>query len=139
MPVSVMDNRPAYTWRLTLDDGSVIEQYDELGEEVLFGSVDLTRVRSASWVPIRHLKGEVADSATYFTVLVGPGQTPILRRRHRVIGDRDTVIMYILGVRDEEGVLGEHHIDPEPAPAVLRGGVLRYERPGPSSAAGVVR
>ena len=112
----------SYTWRLTLDDGSIVEQYDEMGEEVLFGSVDLTRVRSASWVPIRHLTGEKKTH----TLRLDPGQTPILRRRHRVIGDRDTVISYILGARDEEGVLGESHINPEAAETI--GGVLHYTR-----------
>ena len=116
------DSRPAYTWRLTLDDGSVVSQYDEMGEEVLFGSVDLTRVREASWVPIRHLTGRKTH-----TVELDPGQTPILRRRHRVTGNRDTVIMYILGARDEEGVLGESHINPTAAETI--GGVLHYTRP----------
>ena len=99
--MAAWDDRPAYTWRLTLDDGSVVEQYDEMGEEVLFGSVDLTRVREASWVPTSVLVGDVAESAT-FTVRVEPGQTPILARRHRVKGDSDTVVMYLLGVREGE-------------------------------------
>jgi hypothetical protein len=104
-----------YTWHLTLDDGSVVEQYDDLGEEVLFDSVDLTRVRKASWVPTSCLRGELAQdrkltsglampvlSGQAFTVLVEPGQTPILFRRHRVKGDSDTVVMYGLGVREGE-------------------------------------
>lgn len=120
-----------YTWHLTLDDGSVVEQYDDLGEEVLFDSVDLARVRKASWVPTSCLRGEVvldrpsvakpftssvcesAQSATCAcavshavshatSVLVEPGQTPILFRRHRVKGDSDTVVMYGLGVREGE-------------------------------------
>jgi hypothetical protein len=95
--MAAWDDRPDYTWRLELDDGSVVEQYDELGEEVLFGSVDLTRVREASWVPTSRLIGEAT-----FTVLVEPGQTPILFRRHRVKGDSDTVVMYGLGVREGE-------------------------------------
>jgi hypothetical protein len=110
-------NRAEYTWRLELDDGSVVEQYDEMGVEVLFSSVDLARVRKASWVPTSRLIGEgvldrpsvtkpftssVCESAQVFTVLVEPGQTPILFRRHRVKGDSDTVVMYGLGVREGE-------------------------------------
>lgn len=110
-----------YFWRLELDDGSTVQQFDADGAEVPFGSVDLTRVRRASWVPIRPLTGRKTH-----TVILEPGQTPILRRRHRVIGDRDTVIMYILGARDEEGVLGESHINPTAAETT--GGVLRYTR-----------
>lgn len=99
--MAAWDDRAQYTWRLTLDDGSVVEQYDEMGEEVLFGSVDLARVREASWVPTSALKGDVADSATFSTT-VEPGQTPILARRHRVKGDSDTVVSYLLGVREGE-------------------------------------
>jgi hypothetical protein len=108
--MAAWDDRPDYTWRLTLDDDSVVEQYDDLGEEVLFGSVDLTRVREASWVPVvldrpsvaKPFTSSVCESAQAFTVLVEPGQTPILFRRHRVKGDSDTVVMYGLGVREGE-------------------------------------
>lgn len=118
-----MGSSEEYFWRLELDDCSTVQQYDADGAEIPFGSVDLTRVRRASWVPIRHLKGEVAKSAT-FTVLLEFGQTPIVRRRHRVKGDQDTVTEYLLGVRDEEGdcVL---HIDPAESGA---GVVMRSTR-----------
>ena len=89
-----------YLWRLTLDDGSVVEQYDQAGDEVLFGSVDLSRVREASWVPKRCLIGGFANSATSFTVALEPGQVPIVLRRHQVNAQGDRVIFYLLGYRE---------------------------------------
>ena len=137
-----------YFWRVELEDGSTLQQFDADGEEILFSSVDLTRVRVAAWVPIRHLTGEetvggrrrrdVESDLGYsveglvdapgWSVRVEPGQEPILRRRHEVKGDQDTLTGYVIGVRDEEGVLGEHYINPDPPAGHPSSGTLVYER-----------
>lgn len=85
-----------YVWRVKLDDGSEVHQYDSEGDEILYGSIDPARIREASWLP----RG---DGVPEYTVVVEEAQSLILLRRHQVQpGQGDRIAFYLLGWREGE-------------------------------------
>jgi hypothetical protein len=69
-----------WTWRVVYTDGSTLDEHDEAGVPRGFASVELSRVRTVMWLPLR------SDRQGYAVRIdVTAGQRPILFRRRRVL------------------------------------------------------